>query len=358
MKARGFITPDSFSVSPNLLGLPLAAPTRRAAAMAIDGILVALLVQAGGVFLGLTAVFVLLRASRSTERGGYVRSSVRFALRAGAAILLFVVVLKAWNLGEEKIQEQTAPPPGSASHVDPDAGHLNLKFAPGEGIAVAAAVAGLARADEPDEITAHARTLLSSAQRAGATPAQLREARTELIALMGDDGGDDDNVAALDSVIASIAGPLPPELSTTDSLQAIVTELRSDVARLDARNDSLASALETAREAHGVRSYISAILDDLGLGFGWAAVYFTAFLAMMRGQTPGKRTLGIRVIRLDGKPLGWWISLERFGGYAASFSLGLLGFAQILWDRNRQGLHDKACETVVVLEKAQPAVRK
>jgi uncharacterized RDD family membrane protein YckC len=58
--------------------------------------------------------------------------------------------------------------------------------------------------------------------------------------------------------------------------------------------------------------------------------------------------MGIRVIRLDGKPLGWWRSFERFGGYAASLSTGLLGFLQILWDRNRQGLHDKAVETVVI----------
>ena len=39
---------------------------------------------------------------------------------------------------------------------------------------------------------------------------------------------------------------------------------------------------------------------------------------------------------------------ERFGGYAASVTLGLLGFAQILWDKNRQGFHDKIVETVVI----------
>ena len=40
-------------------------------------------------------------------------------------------------------------------------------------------------------------------------------------------------------------------------------------------------------------------------------------------------------------------SFERFGGYAASLSTGLLGFLQILWDRNRQGLHDKAAGSLV-----------
>ena len=43
-----------------------------------------------------------------------------------------------------------------------------------------------------------------------------------------------------------------------------------------------------------------------------------------------------------------WIAFERFGGYAASATLGLLGFLQILWDRNRQGLHDKAAGTAVL----------
>jgi len=58
--------------------------------------------------------------------------------------------------------------------------------------------------------------------------------------------------------------------------------------------------------------------------------------------------MGIRVIRLDARPVGWWLAFERFGSYFASFSTGLLGFAQIFWDRNRQALHDKAVETVVI----------
>ena len=40
-----------------------------------------------------------------------------------------------------------------------------------------------------------------------------------------------------------------------------------------------------------------------------------------------------------------------------ALSVGLLGFVQILWDRNRQGLHDKACETVVVMDSAQALSR-
>lgn len=320
--------------------------------MAIDGVLVALLVQAGGVFLGLAAVFVLLRAARASHKTGYVRASVRFGLLGIAAIVLFVVVLEAWEFGEETITEQSQPEP--AARVDPETGNLNLNFPPGEGLAVAGSVTGLMRADEPAEVGENARKLLESAKRAGATDQQLRDARTELLGLLGDDA-DSANTAALDSALIAVAGQAPVHSSPQDSMQAVIAELRQDVNRLDQRGDSLATALEQSRERRGLRTYISGLFDDLGLGFGWAAVYFTAFLAMMRGQTPGKRVLGVRVIRLDGKPLGWWMSFERFGGYAASFSVGLLGFFQILWDRNRQGLHDKACETVVVRTTPQPA---
>jgi len=54
----------------------------------------------------------------------------------------------------------------------------------------------------------------------------------------------------------------------------------------------------------GIRRMLAGLADDLGIGFGWGALYFTTFLVLGRGQTPGKRLLGIRVIRLDGKPVG------------------------------------------------------
>jgi hypothetical protein len=361
-KKNAFITPDFFSVARELIGRPLATPSRRAVAMAVDGILVAILVQAGGVFLGLAAVFVLLRASRRSEKTGYLRSSVRFALRGVAAIVLFVVVMQAWDFGEEKISEQRNDEDrvaGEAS-TDPETGDLNLDFPPGEGLSTAANLAGLATADEPGEVATYTRKVLEAAKRAGASDRQLRDVRPELVKMLGEDSTSE-NIAALDSVLIAVVGQAPAAadspISREDSLRAVIADLRTDVKRLDDRGDRLAKELEEARESRGVRSYLSGIFDDLGLGFGWAAVYFTAFLAMMRGQTPGKKLLGIRVIRLDGKPLGWWIAFERFGGYAASFSVGLLGFIQILWDRNRQGLHDKACETVVIRDIPQPAAR-
>jgi hypothetical protein len=43
-----------------------------------------------------------------------------------------------------------------------------------------------------------------------------------------------------------------------------------------------------------------------------------------------------------------WASFERAGGYAAGLFTGLMGYAQVYWDRNRQAIQDKISETVVV----------
>lgn len=76
----------------------------------------------------------------------------------------------------------------------------------------------------------------------------------------------------------------------------------------------------------------------------------TVFLSWWNGQTVGKKIMRIRVLRLDGEPINWWIAFERAGGYAAGFATGLLGFAQVWWDANRQAIHDRIVGTVVVIE--------
>ncbi|MBA4160151.1 MAG: RDD family protein, partial [Gemmatimonadetes bacterium] len=167
----------------------------------------------------------------------------------------------------------------------------------------------------------------------------------------------------------------PPELATAyadaaaagdsiaaDSLRTrLALSLGADTLRsLEARIQGLRTEVDSLREERepeaggGIVAYLRGLLDDPGVGFGWSTLYFTLFLAVWRGQTPGKRLLGIRVVRLNGKPITWWASFERFGGYAAGLATGLLGFLQIFWDRNRQAIHDKIMETVVVRERVVP----
>ncbi|MFT6899265.1 MAG: hypothetical protein ACJA13_003698 [Paraglaciecola sp.] len=95
-------------------------------------------------------------------------------------------------------------------------------------------------------------------------------------------------------------------------------------------------------------AWAQGLAADMGLGLGWAAVYFSVFTARWRGQTPGKRLLGIRVIKLDGSSVNLWESFGRYGGYGAGVATGLLGFIQIYWDPNRQAIQDKISQTLVI----------
>ena len=52
---RRTITPDAFSVAPGLLGVPLAHPWRRLAAILIDLVLIGLLANVRAVFFALAA---------------------------------------------------------------------------------------------------------------------------------------------------------------------------------------------------------------------------------------------------------------------------------------------------------------
>lgn len=102
------------------------------------------------------------------------------------------------------------------------------------------------------------------------------------------------------------------------------------------------------KPVYSLIQWVKGIINDLGLGFGWATFYFTAFIALWNGQTIGKKLLGIKVLQLDGSQLSLWDSFGRYGGYGAGLATGLLGFIQVYWDPNRQAIHDKISATVVI----------
>lgn len=248
------VTAESFAVAPELLGLPLAQPWRRAAAVMLDLLVVAALTRTGAVVLGLGAAFAVWRAGSAKARSsGPARGWTRFRLGLPAAVIVFAVIVAVAGTAQRYLRHEPAADSAASAAV------------------------------------------------AGAVLAQLGLAETG-------EGG------AARPPARAVAGP--------------------------ARQGGPVAAL---------RDWA----DDLGFGFGWIGLYFTAFLALWHGQTPGKRLLGIRVLRLDGKPLGGWSAFQRFGGYAAGFATGLLGFAQVFWDRNRQAVHDKICETVVVRDSSR-----
>ena len=78
-------------------------------------------------------------------------------------------------------------------------------------------------------------------------------------------------------------------------------------------------------------------------------VYFSYFDGSARGQTLGKMALGIRVIDFrGGGPIGIGRGFIRWLGRLVSSIPCFLGYLWSLWDKEKQGWHDKIATTVVV----------
>lgn len=75
---------------------------------------------------------------------------------------------------------------------------------------------------------------------------------------------------------------------------------------------------------------------------------YTILFWTLAGQTPGKYLLGLRVYRMDGRPLTLRRSIRRYVGYILSFVAFGLGFFWITIDDQRQGFHDIFADTCVV----------
>lgn len=84
-----------------------------------------------------------------------------------------------------------------------------------------------------------------------------------------------------------------------------------------------------------------------GLGLLMSLLYFTSFHGSI-GQTPGKKMLGLMVVRQTRDRMTWGVAFLRWAGYLVSaIPLGL-GFLWIAVDRKKQGWHDKIAGTLVI----------
>lgn len=88
-------------------------------------------------------------------------------------------------------------------------------------------------------------------------------------------------------------------------------------------------------------------LVSLAINLPASLVYFVSFNGM-RGGTPGKLLLGLRVLREDGSPLGLGRALLRHVAQWLSALPLFLGYLMIATDPRKRGLHDQLARTQVV----------
>ncbi|MFD3542968.1 RDD family protein [Streptomyces sp. NPDC058662] len=91
------------------------------------------------------------------------------------------------------------------------------------------------------------------------------------------------------------------------------------------------------------------LLGGVGMLYGFVMAVFQLYLEGSRGQSTGKKIVGISLLReRDGRPLGFGMAFVRKLAHALDSLACYLGWLWPLWDEKKQTLADKVCGTVVV----------
>jgi hypothetical protein len=391
---RSIVTPAAFQIDPSLLGLPLATPRQRLIALGIDfalvGLLTALLSSVQLIIWGAIAIALVRVAFKRSGRSKPQAAALLMRTSAGClGVFILFVALGVWatgRMGEDEREAALESVIERGAELAPELrreiGDMNYDGADTPEDALRVMRGGARRMR--DVPLAVRRQLLRASVPPDATWAAQKDSLVELALVEGENGAGAGE--APDSAIAAVAA-----LSDAEALRALAaaTDSSTDDARVDALRsraaqivaadtlaalanevEDLQSDVDNARQARadlereaeesrsGAAAFVALLGDvwqEIGSALGLWTFYFTLLLTLWRGQTVGKRFMRVRVLRLDGQPIGWWSAFERAGGYAAGVATGFLGFAQIFWDSNRQCIHDKISETVVVVDGAERA---
>jgi len=336
--------------------------------MVVDLVLVGILGAAGWILLGLALAILSFRAAFRKSTAGWLGRGGRLAFFGSLGTVILVATLGGFWASRFSGDED--------SPIRINASDIVSGLSLGEAGGTVADALALSRAEDESELREAASALAERLRRQGMEPAEIRDVLNGIAAeseapwaeaVIGSIV-DTMDVAVPISNVDSLAVAYAAALQAGDSATAaglgvpLGEALAADrlnlqerrIARLESTNDELEEELEGERD-RGLVRLLFKVADEVGLEVGWAALYFTLFPAFWRGRTPGKRLMGLRVVRLDGKPIGLWVAFNRFGGYAASVFTGLLGFFEMFWDPNRQALHDRIAATVVTHEKGRVA---
>jgi uncharacterized RDD family membrane protein YckC len=157
------------------------------------------------------------------------------------------------------------------------------------------------------------------------------------------------------------AHPLPePERDATEVSQAVPKytvgghQLAGFGIRLGAYLiDAIILALIYLVGAFGIVQAQAVGLDPIASGvltviFYILVIFYDLIFWTMRGATPGKMLLGLKIVTRDGGNISFGKALLRYVGYWLSSLVLLIGFFWIAFDRYFQGWHDKIASTYVI----------
>lgn len=92
------------------------------------------------------------------------------------------------------------------------------------------------------------------------------------------------------------------------------------------------------------------VVGILNIGDYFAVVATGYFIALwaLKGTTLGGVVLGLKIVRVDDKPVDWAVALVRSLGAFLSLCVMGIGFLWVVWDPRRQSWHDKIAGTTIV----------
>lgn len=351
---RNIITPYAFQVADDLLGIPLATPFRRACALLVDLVFVAFLSDVSSVFLTVLAAITFLIARHNVRyQSGAKTKRMLFTGLAGLMLLLFVFQV----IQSQKIDVPGAPiSQNSTQTIESDstdeisateAVALTLKYA-------AKSIENFSAIENGDcevakvcwqKVTDELAIDLATNHIAPRDARSLLEKLTQQAQQTLSEQELEHLYTSSWQVYEQHSNPIK-EQETESEDNLLDSGVQEDsLATLD---DEVVEGGQEQQFNYSIVEQVKSLASDFGLGFGWAVFYFTVLTAWLNGQTIGKKLMGIKVIKLDGSTLTLWESFGRYGGYGAGLATGLTGFLQIYWDANRQAIHDKISETLVI----------
>lgn len=368
---KTMVTPKAFTIAESVLYTPLATPLKRALAMFVDGLFIALFAEQMDWLFVLLVVGIIYIEKRSRQFGRLLKWGLY------AAMLVLMVFTSATSLWDFHIAEKSSRAASSSPETN-------------EVVPTIPALVSLGLCEDANCARQQILSLTRSMDKVDPTDMSPLERRHMVLATLDSANLSEVDKAQLRSEIlngtlwpvvdvsmvktpltltqkeslssqapqfASLALPKPNSEQQIDKQaeeqtdeQAMLSQSQpTQISRsLNDNPDEDKDEDKDEEESRSIVAWIKGFMSDMGLGFGWAAFYFTVFTAKFDGQTLGKKLLGIRVILLDGAKISLWAAFGRYGGYAAGFTTGLLGFMQIFWDANRQGIQDKISSTVVI----------
>lgn len=156
--------------------------------------------------------------------------------------------------------------------------------------------------------------------------------------------------------VASLSMPptgtfVPPPIDPGAAIPPPLSGARSPAAPIQAYSALPRAGFWIRVAAAALDCIMIAILSNLihgaGLFLFWLAAYSVVMWAL-KGTTVGGVICGLKVIRVDDRPMDWTVALVR--GLAAVLSLCAvgLGFIWVAFDDQKQSWHDKVAGTTIV----------